>query len=320
MKPKVAEANPEEVDTSAIQNFRKLEDDVSTYNKKHGHIGPQESLLAVAEEADPKILKLPTHKGDFNETKLVDPVGGAEPGGVQKLPANHPTARHREVSENIKSDKTVDAGTIQDSNKKHDHHTSTAVGTGAALGAGAGAGLAAGSSAHSHAAEQEPTHKSQLDSDLKKDLYSQGYTKGKSSHSSVPSSASDSHNHHRTVSGTSYNATKPINEGELPEPDLQDDVSGHDSRKSGAGIGAAALAGGAIGGGAAALATSGKHLDNNLKSELYEAGRSKGLAGSSQTGHADSTLDPKLRTTAYDAGQAKGLNTTGSTNLGLHQP
>lgn len=318
MKPKVAEANPEEVDTSAIQNFRKLEDDVSTYNKKHGHIGPQESLLAVAEEADPKILKLPTHKGDFNETKLVDPVGVAEPGGVQKLPANHPTARHREVSENIKSDKTVDAGTIQDSNKKHDHHTSTAVGTGAALGAGAGAGLAAGSSAHSHAAEQEPTHKSQLDSDLKKDLYSQGYTKGKSSHSSVPSSASDSHNHHRTVSGTSYNATKPINEGELPEPDLQDDVSGHDSRKSGVGIGAAALAGGAIGGGAAALATSGKHLDNNLKSELYEAGRSKGLAGSSQTGHADSTLDPKLQTTAYDAGQAKGLNTTGSTNLGLH--
>ena len=374
MKPKVAEANPEEVDTSAIQNFRKLEDDVSTYNKKHGHIGPQESLLAVAEEADPKILKLPTHKGDFNETKLVDPVGVAEPGGVQKLPANHPTARHREVSENIKSDKTVDAGTIQDSNKKHDHHTSTAVGTGAALGAGAGAGLAAGSSAHSHAAEQEPTHKSQLDpefkkdlysqgytkgrsshssgpsstaagtgaglvagssahshsaeydathksqldSDLKKDLYSQGYTKGKSSHSSVPSSASDSHNHHRTVSGTSYNATKPINEGELPEPDLQDDVSGHDSRKSGAGIGAAALAGGAIGGGAAALATSDKHLDHNLKSELYEAGRSKGLAGSSQTGHADSTLDPKLQTTAYDAGQAKGLNTTGSTNLGLH--
>ncbi|KHC48248.1 hypothetical protein W5O_01098 [Candida albicans Ca6] len=318
MKPKVAEANPEEVDTSAIQNFRKLEDDVSTYNKKHGHIGPQESLLAVAEEADPKISKLPTHKGDFNETKSVDPVGVAEPGGVQKLPANHPTARHREVSENIKSDKTVDAGTIQDSNKKHDHHTSTAVGTGAALGAGAGAGLAAGSSAHSHAAEQEPTHKSQLDSDLKKDLYSQGYTKGKSSHSSVPSSASDSHNHHRTVSGTSYNATKPINEGELPEPDLQDDVSGHDSRKSGVGIGAAALAGGAIGGGAAALATSGKHLDNNLKSELYEAGRSKGLAGSSQTGHADSTLDPKLQTTAYDAGQAKGLNTTGSTNSGLH--
>ena len=372
VKPKVAEANPEEVDTSAIQNFRKLEDDVSTYNKKHGHTGPQESLLAVAEEADPKILKLPTHKGDFNETKLVDPVGGAEPGEVQKLPANHPTARHREVSENIKSDKTVDAGTIQDSNKKHDHHTSTAVGTGAAL--GAGAGLAAGSSAHSHAAEQEPTHKSQLDpelkkdlysqgytkgrsshssgpsstaagtgaglvagssahshsaeydathksqldSDLKKDLYSQGYTKGKSSHSSVPSSASDSHNHHRTVSGTSYNATKPINEGELPEPDLQDDVSGHDSRKSGVGIGAAALAGGAIGGGAAALATSSKHLDNNLKSELYEAGRSKGLAGSSQTGHADSTLDPKLQTTAYDAGQAKGLNTTGSTNLGLH--
>ena len=372
VKPKVAEANPEEVDTSAIQNFRKLEDDVSTYNKKHGHTGPQESLLAVAEEADPKILKLPTHKGDFNETKLVDPVGAAEPGEVQKLPANHPTARHREVSENIKSDKTVDAGTIQDSNKKHDHQTSTAVGTGAAL--GAGAGLAAGSSAHSHAAEQEPTHKSQLDpefkkdlysqgytkgrsshssgpsstaagtgaglvagssahshsaeydathksqldSDLKKDLYSQGYTKGKSSHSSVPSSASDSHNHHRTVSGTSYNATKPINEGELPEPDLQDDVSGHDSRKSGAGIGAAALAGGAIGGGAAALATSSKHLDNNLKSELYEAGRSKGLAGSSQTGHADSTLDPKLQTTAYDAGQAKGLNTTGSTNLGLH--
>ena len=44
--------------------------------------------------------------------------------------------------------------------RKHDHHTSTAVGTGAAL--GAGAGLAAGSSAHSHAAEQEPTHKSQL--------------------------------------------------------------------------------------------------------------------------------------------------------------
>lgn len=372
VKPKVAEANPEEVDTSAIQNFRKLEDDVSTYNKKHGHTGPQESLLAVAEEADPKILKLPTHKGDFNETKLVDPVGGAEPGEVQKLPANHPTARHREVSENIKSDKTVDAGTIQDSNKKHDHQTSTAVGTGAAL--GAGAGLAAGSSAHSHAAEQEPTHKSQLDpelkkdlysqgytkgrsshssgpsstaagtgaglvagssahshsaeydathksqldSDLKKDLYSQGYTKGKSSHSSVPSSASDSHNHHRTVSGTSYNATKPINEGELPEPDLQDDVSGHDSRKSGAGIGAAALAGGAIGGGAAALATSDKHLDHNLKSELYEAGRSKGLAGSSQTEHADSTLDPKLQTTAYDAGQAKGLNTTGSTNLGLH--
>ena len=372
VKPKVAEANPEEVDTSAIQNFRKLEDDVSTYNKKHGHIGPQESLLAVAEEADPKILKLPTHKGDFNETKLVDPVGAAEPGEVQKLPANHPTARHREVSENIKSDKTVDAGTIQDSNKKHDHQTSTAVGTGAAL--GAGAGLAAGSSAHSHAAEQEPTHKSQLDpelkkdlysqgytkgrsshssgpsstaagtgaglvagssahshsaeydathksqldSDLKKDLYSQGYTKGKSSHSSVPSSASDSHNHHRTVSGTSYNATKPINEGELPEPDLQDDVSGHDSRKSGAGIGAAALAGGAIGGGAAALATSDKHLDHNLKSELYEAGRSKGLAGSSQTEHADSTLDPKLQTTAYDAGQAKGLNTTGSTNLGLH--
>ena len=372
VKPKVAEANPEEVDTSAIQNFRKLEDDVSTYNKKHGHTGPQESLLAVAEEADPKILKLPTHKGDFNETKLVDPVGGAEPGEVQKLPANHPTARHREVSENIKSDKTVDAGTIQDSNKKHDHQTSTAVGTGAALGAGAGlaagssahshaaeqepthksqldpefkkdlysqgytkgrsshssgpsstaagtgAGLAAGSSAHSHFAEHEPTHKSQLDSDLKKDLYSQGYTKGKSSHSSVPSSASDSHNHHRTVSGTSYNATKPINEGELPEPDLQDDVSGHDSRKSGAGIGAAALAGGAIGGGAAALATSDKHLDHNLKSELYEAGRSKGLAGSSQTGHADSTLDPKLQTTAYDAGQAKGLNTTGSTNLGLH--
>ena len=372
VKPKVAEANPEEVDTSAIQNFRKLEDDVSTYNKKHGHTGPQESLLAVAEEADPKILKLPTHKGDFNETKLVDPVGGAEPGEVQKLPANHPTARHREVGENIKSDKTVDAGTIQDSNKKHDHHTSTAVGTGAAL--GAGAGLAAGSSAHSHAAEQEPTHKSQLDpelkkdlysqgytkgrsshssgpsstaagtgaglvagssahshsaeydathksqldSDLKKDLYSQGYTKGKSSHSSVPSSASDSHNHHRTVSGTSYNATKPINEGELPEPDLQDDVSGHDSRKSGAGIGAAVLAGGAIGGGAAALATSDKHLDHNLKSELYEAGRSKGLAGSSQTEHADSTLDPKLQTTAYDAGQAKGLNTTGSTNLGLH--
>ena len=372
VKPKVAEANPEEVDTSAIQNFRKLEDDVSTYNKKYGHTGPQESLLAVAEEADPKILKLPTHKGDFNETKLVDPVGGAEPGEVQKLPANHPTARHREVGENIKSDKTVDAGTIQDSNKKHDHHTSTAVGTGAAL--GAGAGLAAGSSAHSHAAEQEPTHKSQLDpelkkdlysqgytkgrsshssgpsstaagtgaglvaessahshsaeydathksqldSDLKKDLYSQGYTKGKSSHSSVPSSASDSHNHHRTVSGTSYNATKPINEGELPEPDLQDDVSGHDSRKSGAGIGAAALAGGAIGGGAAALATSDKHLDHNLKSELYEAGRSKGLAGSSQTEHADSTLDPKLQTTAYDAGQAKGLNTTGSTNLGLH--
>ena len=372
VKPKVAEANPEEVDTSAIQNFRKLEDDVSTYNKKHGHTGPQESLLAVAEEADPKILKLPTHKGDFNETKLVDPVGGAEPGEVQKLPANHPTARHREVSENIKSDKTVDAGTIQDSNKKHDHQTSTAVGTGAAL--GAGAGLAAGSSAHSHAAEQEPTHKSQLDpelkkdlysqgytkgrsshssgpsstaagtgaglvagssahshsaeydathksqldSDLKKDLYSQGYTKGKSSHSSVPSSASDSHNHHRTVSGTSYNATKPINEGELPEPDLQDDVSGHDSRKSGAGIGAAVLAGGAIGGGAAALATSDKHLDHNLKSELYEAGRSKGLAGSSQTEHADSTLDPKLQTTAYDAGQAKGLNTTGSTNLGLH--
>lgn len=372
VKPKVAEANPEEVDTSAIQNFRKLEDDVSTYNKKHGHTGPQESLLAVAEEADPKILKLPTHKGDFNETKLVDPVGAAEPGEVQKLPANHPTARHREVSENIKSDKTVDAGTIQDSNKKHDHQTSTAVGTGAAL--GAGAGLAAGSSAHSHAAEQEPTHKSQLDpelkkdlysqgytkgrsshssgpsstaagtgaglvagssahshsaeydathksqldSDLKKDLYSQGYTKGKSSHSSVPSSASDSHNHHRTVSGTSYNATKPINEGELPEPDLQDDVSGHDSRKSGAGIGAAALAGGAIGGGAAALATSDKHLDHNLKSELYEAGRSKGLAGSSQTEHADSTLDPKLQTTAYDAGQAKGLNTTGSTNLGLH--
>ena len=372
VKPKVAEANPEEVDTSAIQNFRKLEDDVSTYNKKHGHTGPQESLLAVAEEADPKILKLPTHKGDFNETKLVDPVGGAEPGEVQKLPANHPTARHREVGENIKSDKTVDAGTIQDSNKKHDHQTSTAVGTGAAL--GAGAGLAAGSSAHSHAAEQEPTHKSQLDpelkkdlysqgytkgrsshssgpsstaagtgaglvagssahshsaeydathksqldSDLKKDLYSQGYTKGKSSHSSVPSSASDSHNHHRTVSGTSYNATKPINEGELPEPDLQDDVSGHDSRKSGAGIGAAVLAGGAIGGGAAALATSDKHLDHNLKSELYEAGRSKGLAGSSQTEHADSTLDPKLQTTAYDAGQAKGLNTTGSTNLGLH--
>ena len=372
VKPKVAEANPEEVDTSAIQNFRKLEDDVSTYNKKYGHTGPQESLLAVAEEADPKILKLPTHKGDFNETKLVDPVGGAEPGEVQKLPANHPTARHREVSENIKSDKTVDAGTIQDSNKKHDHQTSTAVGTGAAL--GAGAGLAAGSSAHSHAAEQEPTHKSQLDpelkkdlysqgytkgrsshssgpsstaagtgaglvagssahshsaeydathksqldSDLKKDLYSQGYTKGKSSHSSVPSSASDSHSHHRTVSGTSYNATKPINEGELPEPDLQDDVSGHDSRKSGAGIGAAALAGGAIGGGAAALATSGKHLDHNLKSELYEAGRSKGLAGSSQTEHADSTLDPKLQTTAYDAGQAKELNTTGSTNLGLH--
>ena len=372
VKPKVAEANPEEVDTSAIQNFRKLEDDVSTYNKKHGHTGPQESLLAVAEEADPKILKLPTHKGDFNETKLVDPVGAAEPGEVQKLPANHPTARHREVSENIKSDKTVDAGTIQDSNKKHDHQTSTAVGTGAALGAGAGlaagssahshaaeqepthksqldpelkkdlysqgytkgrsshssgpsstaagtgAGLAAGSSAHSHSAEYDATHKSQLDSDLKKDLYSQGYTKGKSSHSSVPSSASDSHNHHRTVSGTSYNATKPINEGELPEPDLQDDVSGHDSRKSGAGIGAAALAGGAIGGGAAALATSSKHLDNNLKSELYEAGRSKGLAGSSQTGHADSTLDPKLQTTAYDAGQAKGLNTTGSTNLGLH--
>ena len=78
------------------------------------------------------------------------------------------------------------------------------------------------------------------------------------------------------------------------------------------------MAGGAIGGGAAALAKSGKHLDNNLKSELYEAGRSKGLAGSSQTGHADSTLDPKLQTTAYDAGQAKGLNTTGSTNLGLH--
>ena len=49
---------------------------------------------------------------------------------------------------------------------------------------------------------------------------------------------------------------------------------------------------------AAALATSGKHLDNNLKSELYEAGRSKGLAGSSQTGHADSTLDSKLQTTA----------------------
>ena len=82
-----------------------MEDDVSTYNKKHGHTGPQESLLAVAEEADPKILKLPTHKGDFNETKLVDPVGAAEPGEVQKLPANHPTARHREVSENIKSDK-----------------------------------------------------------------------------------------------------------------------------------------------------------------------------------------------------------------------
>ena len=51
---------------------------------------------------------------------------------------------------------------------------------------------------------------------------------------------------------------------------------------------------------------------------MAEAGRSKGLAGSSQTEHADSTLDPKLQTTAYDAGQAKGLNTTGSTNLGLH--
>ncbi|KAF6062571.1 hypothetical protein FOB64_005638 [Candida albicans] len=321
MKPKVAEANPEEVDTSAIQNFRKLEDDVSTYNKKHGHIGPQESLLAVAEEADPKISKLPTHKGE-----------------VQKLPANHPTARHREVSAGAGAGLAAGSSAHSHAAEQEPTHKSqldpefkkdlysqgytkgrSSHSSGpSSTAAGTGAGLAAGSSAHSHFAEQEPTHKSQLDSDLKKDLYSQGYTKGKSSHSSVPSSASDSHNHHRTVSGTSYNATKPINEGELPEPDLQDDVSGHDSRKSGAGIGAAALAGGAIGGGAAALATSDKHLDNNLKSELYEAGRSKGLAGSSQTEHADSTLDPKLQTTAYDAGQAKGLNTTGSTNSGLH--
>lgn len=314
VKPEVVETNPEEVDTSAIQNFKKLEEDVSAYNKKHGHTGAQESLIAVAEEADPKILKLPTHKGDFNETKQVDQVGGAEPGEVQKLPADHPTARHREVSENIKSDKTADAGATQDNKKKHDHHTSTAVGAGA----GVGAGLAAGSSAHSHSTEHDSTYKSQLDPDLKKELYSRGYTKGKSSHSSVPSSTSDSHSHHRTVSGASYNATKPINEGELPEPDLQDDDARHDSRKSGAGIGAAALAGGAIGGGAGALASSGKHLDHNLKSELYEAGKSKGLASSSETGHAETSLDPKLQSAAYETGHDKGLNTTGSFNLDLN--
>ncbi|KAI3405391.2 hypothetical protein KGF56_001787 [Candida oxycetoniae] len=95
-------ATPEEVETAESREFKELEKETARYNKEHGFVGDngKKSLIEVAEEVDPSIESLPTHKKqavDENLSNQSEPSGG----DVQPLPAQTPTVSHNEIKQNL---------------------------------------------------------------------------------------------------------------------------------------------------------------------------------------------------------------------------
>ncbi|RCK64134.1 hypothetical protein Cantr_10338 [Candida viswanathii] len=276
-------------------NDRKLwEKQTEEYNKKHGFTGQTESLIAVAEDADPSIAKLPSYKVDKKGAKMASTT--QQGSDVQKLPDNNPNARHSQVSKSLAGSSASGAA-------------AGAAAAGAATGATVGATKKGGSGLDSVGLSE-------------RELYEEGYKKGKLETDSTVYSEAQLPGHQRTVSGASYNATKPIGESELPEPNLDESYRGKgDSNSLPIGVAAAAVGAGA--GVAAASESKGSSgskgassaLDPQLKQQLYEAGhaqgknhaylglQSKGVAGTSGVGS-------DLQQTSYDTGYAQG--TTGA--------
>ncbi|RCK56604.1 hypothetical protein Cantr_05606 [Candida viswanathii] len=290
-------------------NDRKLwEKETEEYNKRHGFTGQTESLIAVAEDADPSIAKLPSYKGDTKGAKMASIT--QQGSDVQKLPDNNRNARHPQLSKSL-------AGS-------------------SASGAAAGAAAATG-------ATVEATKKGDSGLDSvglnERELYEEGHKKGKLETDSTVYSEAQLPGHRRTVSGASYNATKPIGESELPEPDLDESYKGKgDSSSLPIGVAAAAVGAGAGVAAAESKGSSGSKgtsstLDPQLKQQLHAAGhaqgknhaysglQSKGAAGTSgfgsdlqqtsyDTGYAQGTkgapVGSDLKQTSYDSGYAQG--------------
>ncbi|CAL1186389.1 unnamed protein product [Candida parapsilosis] len=283
-----ADADPVEKDVVEDTQFKDLEDDVATYNKKHGFTNVKSSLIEVAENADPKIEKMPAHRGQSVDKELAS--AGNEPSGndVQNLPSNYPAVTTDEIksaagagavrSSDATSKKSIDTGksssNVDDGKDREAFDKGGLDGKSAVTGvAGAGAGAAAYGATSHHTSDSTKSQK--LDDALKKSLYEEGYSNGKSD--ATPSSS-----HNKNVAGASYNTTQPLN------------------RSVGASsVGTAAAASGAYG--------AGQSLDNDLKKQLYEHGYRSGATKSQ-------VIDPELRQQLYQHGYSTGQKHHQSSN------
>lgn len=187
-----SDADPVEKEVVEDTQFKDLEDDVATYNKKHGFTNVKSSLIEVAENADPKVEKMPAHKGQSVDKELTSTANESSGNDVQNLPSNYPTVTTDEIkraagtggikTSDSTSKRSVDTGRSSKTDddikgrgipdKDHDHKKNAIA---AAIGAGSGA--VAYSSASNKSPETSKSNK--LDDALKKSLYEEGYSKGK---------------------------------------------------------------------------------------------------------------------------------------------
>ncbi|KAI5951672.1 hypothetical protein KGF54_004747 [Candida jiufengensis] len=324
------DATEEEKEIVDANQFKDMEDEVAAYNKKHGFTNTKASLIEVAEEADPKIEKLPAHKGQSVDKELANKSDSTSGADVQALPANHPTARHTEIKESLglptgdsSSKKSVDSGkksVSDDSSKSKDYEESdnnNRSSSGAGIGAAVASAVGLGSGSNSD---------NSLDSDFKKELYQEGFEKGKlDTHTS---------SHKRNVSGASYNTTQPIGASEIRDKQnqsldnttkkeiyehgynkgLKEKDSQH-SNHTGRDVASGGILGSLLGHN---KDTENQSLDHSTKKEIYEHGYNKGLKDkeSQQSNHTGrdlaaggitgATLDHGLKKELYEHGFRKG--------------
>lgn len=264
---------------TVYSNDRKLwEKETEEYNKQHGFTGQPESLIAVAEDADPSIAKLPSYKTDPNKLNA-NATSVQDDNDVQKLPDNYPTARPEEVKKSL---------------------------------AGSAAGIATSSTTTGAATDISEVGLTETD------LYQEGYKKGKLEVTSTVYSEAKLPNHQRTISGASYNATKPIGESELPEPNIDNsyvEKLKRDSKSLPAATAVAAAAAGAGVGVAAAEAKKGlssakdarSSLEPSFQQEAYNEGYSQGKHPYLGKQQETTGIDPNLKQSSYDTGVAAGI-------------
>ncbi|EMG49743.1 hypothetical protein G210_5424, partial [Candida maltosa Xu316] len=82
-------ASPVVQDFVESNQEREWERDTAAYNKKHGFTNPTESLIAEAEDVDPKIKSLPPHKVDGKALKREETLNPDAPPAVQELVENN---------------------------------------------------------------------------------------------------------------------------------------------------------------------------------------------------------------------------------------
>lgn len=331
-----SDADPVEKEVVEDTQFKDLEDDVATYNKKHGFTNVKSSLIEVAENADPKVEKMPAHKGQSVDKELTSNANESSGNDVQNLPSNYPAVTTDEIksaagaggikTSDSTSKKSVDAGKsskrdddIKDreiSDRDHDPKKNTI-----AAADGTGSGAAAYSSASNKSPETSKSNK--LDDALKKSLYEEGYSKGKADNARSSNKGGIS-----GASGQSKDVSKEELDNVLKKSLYEEGyakgksdstvLSSHDKNVSGASYnttqplnrsvddsnpksGATAGVVGATGavGTAGAAYGANQLLDHDLKKQLYAHGYKSGTAQSQ-------AIDRDLKQQLYEHGYAAG--------------